>query len=193
MPHEKLFVPDSKVSLSVKGCRTTKSMKQAVQKACHDTDLKKFLMKKYGWSLTAFNSIDWKAHEPCLVKRPSVYITYIMKLIHRWQPTLTKTSQYENHNGRITCYLCGNIESQHHYVYCEDEKFVTARKNEWLKFRESIKRWKIHDSILLSMWSGMEKWRNEDDIIECPELPVIDDPVKTELSDTIKAAYDNKK
>ena len=54
-----------------------------------------------------------------------------------------------------------------------------------------MKRWKIHDSILLSMWSGMEKWRNEDDIIECPELPVIDDSMNIVLSDTIKAAYKN--
>ena len=119
-------------------------------------------------------------------------VTSIMKLMHIWQPTLTKTSQYEKCKGRITCRLCRDIETQHQYIYCDDEKFVTAKKNEWLKFRENMKRWRIHDSILLSIWSGMEKWRNEGTIVACPALPVDDDPTRRDLSDLIKAAYDNQ-
>ena len=192
VPHEKIFFPDSKVSISIKGRRVTKHLKQAVQRACHDSELKKFLIKKYGWSETVFNDIDWGAHEACLIKRPSVYVTSIMKLIHRWQPTLTKTSQYEKCKGRITCQLCGEVEDQHHYLYCKDEKFVTARKNEWLKLRANMKRWGLHDSILMSIWSGMETWSDGGTIVACPELPVDGDPMGRELSDLLKVAYDNQ-
>ena len=140
--------------------------------------------------MNTFRSIDWKAQEACLVKRPSVYITSIVKLIHRWQPTLTKTSKYEKLRRRITRCLCGKLETQHHYIYCEDEQFVTARKNKWLKFRSLMQRWKIHDSILLSMWTGMESWRNQGENVICPDLPFMEDSDNELLSEAIKIAYD---
>ena len=42
------------------------------------------------------------------------------------------------------------------------------------------------------MWSGMEKWRNEGDIMTCLELPDMDESMNKSLSDTIKAAYNNQ-
>ena len=44
VPHKKSFFPDSKVTILIKGSRITKNLKQAVQRACHDTELKKFLI-----------------------------------------------------------------------------------------------------------------------------------------------------
>ena len=83
IPEKKQFMHPSKVSLLLQGHRITKNTKYEVHKVVHDTNLKKFLMEKYGWTLTTFDDIDWKSMEACLRKRPSVYITSIMKLIHR--------------------------------------------------------------------------------------------------------------
>ena len=191
-PTKKLFMPKSQVSLILDGHRITKGMKTAIHQAVHDMKLAEFLMGKYGWTQSIFNNIDWKSMEACLFKRPSIYITSIMKLIHRWQPTLTKTSCYDRDTSKIKCSLCSEREVQHHYIYCQHEEFIMARKNEWLHFKKRIQKWKIHEDILLCMWVGMESWSTKRELVRRPDLLSINDENNREMSRMLDTAYNNQ-
>jgi len=129
-------MPCAKVMLSIKGSRITKNVKHEIHKAIHDNTMRTFLIKKYEWTVGIFDSIDWPSHSACLRKRPALYTPAIMKLVHRWQPTMQKTSYYTQDNQRDTCTLCGGVETHHHYMYCGDDQYRLARKNEWLKLKK---------------------------------------------------------
>ena len=192
VPCRKQFMESSKVSLMINGTRITKSTQKEIHRAVHDTNLIEFLMTKYGWSDTTFNNIDWKSVEACLTKRPSIYLTAIMKLTHRWQPTLTKTSCYDKDSSNVSCSLCGQREVQHHYIYCQAEEFVMARKNEWLHLKNRIKQWKVHKDILQCMRVGMETWSNTKTIVRRPDLPNINNETNRAMSTMLTKAYDNQ-
>jgi len=182
----KTFLPKSVATLQIAGCLVTKNVKGDIRSAVHDKEMKKFLIKKYGWSESTFKDIDWISHAACLIRRPSVYVTAIMKLIHRWQPTNQKTACYSKDNKSDKCILCGSLETQHHYICCQEEYYKLARKNEWLGLKAKMKRWKVYDEIWFSMWIGMESWRNgrRDDHVELTEVDGRDD-----ITMAIRSAY----
>ena len=176
---KKIFLPDGIVVLKLNGGAITKGMKEAIHGAYHDDDLKKFLCNKFSWTNRTFNKIDWEAHAHGLRKKPAVYVTAIIKLVHRWQPTFKRTNQYTKHRtSKSRCCLCDEVEEQHHYMKCTDQYYVLARKNEWLELKKKMKRWHLHDSIFQAIWTGMENWRQGN--TNRPELrPNVDQPLMT--------------
>ena len=157
---KKLFLPASIVGLHINGSLVTKDLKKEVKKAMHDKRMRKFLCKKYGWSASTFDNIDWISTESNLRRKPAAYITAVTKLIHRWQPTNKKIALYKKECISKMCCQCGKLEEQHHYMQCKDSTYEMARRNEWLLLKKKMSRW-IDDSVLLAMWYGIQSWIND--------------------------------
>ena len=151
---------------------------------------KTFLQGKYDWTNDTFQSIDWEAISSSIYKKPIMYVIAIIKMIHRWQPTNKVVARYTKGKTSNKCCLCDNVEHQHHYMTCEHNIYVMARKNAWLDFKKKMKKWKIDQTVFQFMWYVLQTWMEEEQMPDVSELLTRDVP---DADNIIRAFQDQTK
>ena len=191
--HPKQIFKNAKITLTIRGCVVSKDLKNEITRALYSEKLKTFLCRKYGWNETIFTSIDWDAHESELGKLRGLYKISIYKLIHRWQATNKVVQRNERKPpGSAKCTECGHIDEQLHYMRCLSVYFVEARQYAWKKFKNVIKQYKYHTTMISVMWVGIQRWISDDleemDGDAAPDLPWGDE-VNEEQKAMLSKAY----
>ena len=182
MASDKLFIPISKMSLQINGTLISKDLKREIGVAMHDKRLKKFLLKKYGWTDNVFQNIDWTPTQTNLNRKPTIYTTAVIKLLHRWQPTNLRCAWYKRGATGSNCDLCGETEVQHHYMKCSDQVFKQARKNGWLKLKKALKGWDINNEIYTAMWQGCQSFCDDPTITEASLPPMTNGELQRDIT-----------
>ena len=152
---QKLFYSAAKTALMIDGGIVTKNTHEEIISALQMDELKSYYRDKYEWTEQVINSIDWDALHSGMRKHRGSYRTALFKLMHMWQPT----NSYVHRMTRGTestskCCVCGGDDRQLHYLECEGDFYVKARKDAWKVFEKAMRKYRNEKSLLQTIWVG---------------------------------------
>lgn len=132
-------------SLVMRGYLITTNVSEHVTRAMTDRPLVDYILRKNGWSMATFHTIDWAAFGTFMRRLSAAKRAKVVKLQHDWQNTGHQKGLFLREAGLETegveaelCPLgCGCIEDALHYVKCTSN----PKMAEMMKGLQGIKAW----------------------------------------------------
>ena len=124
------------------GCIIQKSLVNSdlyrnLKEHIHGTELRKFLMTKYGWTEKTFKLVDWEEHDRQLKAFSIQQRVTLVKYIHGWLATQRRRFR-EGSSVTAQCPLCGEEETRGHLFCCQYQQMKDIRQGLWAKLITDI-------------------------------------------------------
>ena len=143
------FLPGTKIRVTMKGKYISDTnMRQQFVNFDHRGPLVEYIQSKQGWTGDIMKQIDWDMCYEMLEGKPLHKRTNIIKYLHGWQNVGSQKAQFNDNTKEKNCGLCGEIEKQHHYFFCENDKWALHRKRAWTTLKRKLQLSNTDPSII---------------------------------------------
>ena len=127
----------TKAICKIDGAHVNNDLYCALQDKITGTKMKLFLLEKYGWSESVFDSICWEAHRKELEQYPLIKRVTLLKYIHGWLATKKRRFR-EGYFKDSLCPLCGEDDSTGHFLHCKQPQIREIRDHRWKLFCAAV-------------------------------------------------------
>ena len=156
-----IMSPNVKAQLAFRDGTVTSKYDEAIEMEATGPPLKEYLQSRNKWSISTFDTIDWKVHGAilkCMKKRRSHFI----KFVHDILPTTGRLNRFDG--GRRTCPLCDcTEEDRDHIMRCRHPSRQTWRQGCIKKAKEYCQKTKTYPHLTRLFVEGLECWFDGDD------------------------------
>lgn len=118
------------------------------------------MISKYGWDKRTFDLIDWKLYEMGYNKLPAHKMVTTIKYIHGWQNVGAQKKQM---GEEIECQRCKELETQHHYLTCQNPGWILKIKPAWDLLKSKLETLDTSPAIIATI-SALIAYRLHPDI-----------------------------
>ncbi len=132
------LLPGALAQCVLDGTIISANLKESIHSQIGADVLVDFLCRKYTWSQSAFNGIDWDAHAQVIQKIPLTKQVTFFKLLHGWLPTQKRRFR-EGYHTTPQCLLCTDMDDWTHIYCCQNEDMRVRRHREHSKFIQRIR------------------------------------------------------
>ena len=117
----------------IDGCQVNSDLQNVLQEKMMGVALKNFLMEKYGWNNSIFQTVFWEAHQAELNKTPIIQRPTLIKYMHGWLATKRRRCREGAFNS-----LCDKtwIREMIHMIYRDLRSVVQYKRQEIFQLTE---------------------------------------------------------
>ena len=130
-------LPGTKASCRIGGRNINNDLFESIKEHMMGTELKRFLMQKYGWTETQFEKIAWEEHKGELLKYSALQKVTLIKYLHGWLATNVRKA-CEGKEWTPKCPMCGEVDTQRHFLYCSNVQMKQIRMTRWSQYMKNI-------------------------------------------------------
>jgi hypothetical protein len=98
----------------------TRNADQLLWRTASRIPIQDYYHKRYGWSTSTFQNINWEAQHAALLRFRSADQQRILKFAHRWLPTGKNLHREQEHNIPSCPLCCHEMEDNMHLFTCTD-------------------------------------------------------------------------
>jgi hypothetical protein len=133
--------------LRIEGELININLRKELTTASTDRKYIPYLAEKINVSIDTLKTIDWKALEEAIKKRPFTSTKTVNQFIHHWLPTRGHPSMAEHFENQVYCPRCKqHTETNEHFLWCQKdrEEWIQEYENEIMKKNNT----KIHKELV---------------------------------------------
>ena len=134
---EDLVFLGTRIGCKIDGRVVNNSLYSILKEKITGTSMRFYLLEKYHWTTAIFDDIAWDAHQKILKKTPHTKRVTLLKYIHGWLPT-NKRRFRECRVPLGECALCGQVESQDHFLRCTNTQMQNIREPTWKELMTAL-------------------------------------------------------
>ena len=75
-------------------------------------------------------------------------MTNIIKYIHQWHNVGIQKQRIQSLECVNKCPMCGQLETQHHYLTCSDLEWMNHKREAWKQLKQKLLLNKTHSQII---------------------------------------------
>ena len=115
-------------------------------------------MKKFGWSESVLEAIDWNVVEQAMCRKTLGERRGIVKMVYEWNATKTRQA-YKDPTVELKCCDCEMDEDARHVYRCQHKRQINHRKTEWKTVKRSLRM--VDTRIVHHMWLGLHSFERD--------------------------------
>lgn len=154
------------ITLLINNIEVNAYIKNELRKAITSQDIRYYFLKKYKWTSSTTDIIDWEIHSKALSNTKGSMRKSIRQFIHEWLPLNGHSGTGKQENDRLCPHCMNHIETPGHFLTCRAPQSTQLWEAELLKLENIMI--KSTDPILMKLYIyALEHWNDKKE----PEYP----------------------
>jgi len=126
----------------------------AIHQAAAQPEYWDYLCKRFNWTYTDANTVQWRTLSAALQLFPSNDQRWLVLFVHQKLPL--RTSKFHPHMGSTLCPSCQKYnETSQHFLECNHAEHHHLFEQLWQNLTAIANKYSLHPCILTSFWLGL--------------------------------------